>query len=91
MKLILINFFNLVRYKLYIIVIFELLCSQMMLAFFNIFNLVSYRFYVVVIFGFCVVQMYGPGLGWHGPTKVRRALGPDCATISTLYEVVIKN
>jgi hypothetical protein len=29
-------------------------------------------------------QIYGPGLGRHGPTKARRGLGPDWATVFTL-------
>jgi hypothetical protein len=29
-------------------------------------------------------QIYGPGLGRHGPKKTRRGLGPDWATVFTL-------
>jgi hypothetical protein len=56
----------------------------MMLTLFNIFSLVSYVLYVVVIFEFYVVQIYGPGLGRHGLTQARRALGPGWATVFTL-------
>lgn len=59
-KPILFNLFNLVTYKLYIIVIFRLLCGQMMLPLFNIFNLVRHELYMVVIFGFYAVQIYRP-------------------------------
>jgi hypothetical protein len=43
------NSFNLVRYQLYIVVIFEV-CGQMMLELFNMFNFVSYKLYMIVIF-----------------------------------------
>jgi hypothetical protein len=29
-------------------------------------------------------QIYGPGLGRHGPKKARRGLGPDRVTVCTL-------
>jgi hypothetical protein len=51
----------------------------------NIFNLVSYELYVIVIFGFDVVQIYESGLYRHDPKKVRRALGSDWTTFSTLW------
>jgi hypothetical protein len=54
----------------------------MMLELFNMFNLVSYELYIVVIFWFG--QIYGSGLGQHGPTKARRGLEPDWATVFTL-------
>jgi hypothetical protein len=75
MKPILFNFFNLVSYRLYIVVIFGLLCGQMMLTLFNIFNLVSYGLYIVVTFGFYVVQIYGLALSRHSIMKIRSALG----------------
>jgi hypothetical protein len=57
----------------------------MLLALFNIFSLVSNEFYVLVIFVFYVVKIYGMGLGRHGPTKARCALGPSRAAVSTVW------
>jgi hypothetical protein len=84
MKLVLFNFFNLVRY---IVVIFGFLCGQMVLALFNIFNLISYEFYVDVIFRLYVVQIYELGLGQRDPTKARCVLsfyGRNMSIVSTL-------
>jgi hypothetical protein len=44
------NFFNLVRYRPYIVVIFGVYMVKKMLELFNIFNLVSYELYMFVIF-----------------------------------------
>jgi hypothetical protein len=83
MKYILFNFFNLVRSRLYIVVIFGFLYGQMMLVLFNIFNLVSYEVYVIVIFSFYVVQIYR---AWAGTVqkKVGCALVIGYTIVSTL-------
>jgi hypothetical protein len=56
-----------------------------MLTLFNIFSLVSYVLYVVIIFKFYMFQIYGPGLGRHGPTKAKHVLESSWTTVSTLW------
>jgi hypothetical protein len=52
-----------------------------MLGLFDIFDLVSYELYVAVIFWFYVVIIYGSGVNRYGPTKIRRGLEPNRATV----------